>query len=178
MIWPLIFVLLAVLFTYKTLYKVAYGFLDHLLVTIACIAFAGIALIGGIAFAFVVGFAMPKYWTGPETEQVSNLRIGDLFTSDGGTFTGAWIFVPSGSTKPYYLYNAQNEEGQRPGSIAITENVTFVEEERSDSELRVYKYKFMHAYFQLFALNWDDWNGHKYVFAVPKGTLEKNILPH
>ncbi|HEY4499892.1 MAG TPA: hypothetical protein VJH70_02060 [Candidatus Paceibacterota bacterium] len=109
-----------------------------------------------IAFAFALGeFAVKKHWTGPEHLKLhSSIKI-------------------IGRPNPYYYWYKQVGNEYQLEKVRA-ENLTLIEEERKDNELRVYTRQFVNPSRRLVALSWER---KRYELAIPKGSLMAHFMP-
>ncbi len=168
MLWPLLFVLIFVVFAWKDMYGQADGFLDRCAATFFFGIFASIVFFFGIGFASVIGLAVPKHWTGPETTGLVSLRGSDGLSGQFYLGTGS-----IDTTQHYFFYEAVGL-GYRPRKIEIEGNVTvFEDEERKVGELKTYTYQFVNPNLLLVGL---DYPTKKYEFFIPRGSIKRDFM--
>ncbi|MEK7568368.1 MAG: hypothetical protein AAB498_01935 [Patescibacteria group bacterium] len=167
MIWPFLFAVLFVIFAWRSVYDVASDFLEYYFSTFFLVIFTALAFGVGLGFASLVGLAVPKHWTGPETAKLVSLRDGDGIS--GHFFLGTGSI---GATQYYFFYKEAGQ-GYQPGKVAVADNVIVFEEKRQGGELKAYTYQFVNPSFGWIAI---DWQGQKYEFVIPEGSLKKNFV--
>ena len=167
MIWPFLFALLFVIFAWRSIYDMASDFEGYCLSTVLLVAFAAVAFGVGLGFASVIGLAVPKHWTEPETIKLVSLRDGDGISGH--------FFLGTGSigTTQYYFFYKEAGRGYQPGKVAVANNVIIFEEKRQGGDLKVYTDQFVSQCFEWVAMNWQS---QKYEFVVPEGSLQKNFV--
>lgn len=167
MIWAFLFALLFVIFAWKSIYDMVSDFLEYCFLTLFFVFCTAIAFGVGIGFALLIGLAVPKHWTEPETAKLVSLRDGE---SNSGHF-----FLGTGSigTTQYYFFYEEDGSGYRPRKVAVADNVIVFEEKRQGGELKAYTYQFVNPSFGWVAV---DWPSRKYEFVIPEGSLKKNFV--
>ena len=165
MIWLFIFPLLYGIFAWRSICEIVNEFLEFSpipLVVITAVVF-GV----GIGFASLIGLAMPKHWTGPETTKLVSLRDGDGINGH--------FFLETGGigTTQYYFFYKKAGQGYQLGKVAVADNVMVFKEKRQGGELKVYTYQFVNPSFRWIAM---DWQSQKYEFVIPEGSLKKNFV--
>ena len=167
MIWPFLFALLFVIFAWRSIYDMASGFLEYCFSTLFLVVFTAMAFGVGLGFASLIGLAVPKHWTGPDTAKLVSLRDGDGISGH--------FFLGTGSigTTQYYFFYKEAGQGYQPGKVTVTGNVMVFEEKRQGGELKAYTYQFVNP-----SLGWVaiDWQSQKYEFVIPEGSLKKNFV--
>ena len=167
MIWPFLFVLLFVIFTWRSIYQIADDFLGYFISTWLLVVLSIVMFGLGIGLSSLAGLAIPKHWTGPETVQLVSLRDNEGISGH--------FFLGTGSigTTQYYFFYKEVEHGYQPGKVAVTDNVMVFEGKRQNSELKVYTYQFVNPSLGWIAMNWQS---QKYEFMIPEGSLKKNFV--
>ena len=167
MIWPFLFALLFVIFAWRSIYDKASDFLDYCFSTFFLVVFTAMAFGVGLGFASLIGLAVPKHWTGPDTAKLVSLRDGDGISGH--------FFLGTGSigTTQYYFFYKEAGQGYQPGKVTVTGNVMVFEEKRQGGELKAYTYQFVNSSFGWIAM---DWQSQKYEFVIPEGSLKKNFV--
>jgi len=167
MIWPFLFVLLFVIFAWRSNYEFAVDFSDYVVDTLFLGLLSALVFGLGIGFSSLMGLAVSKHWTESETTQLVSLRNSD---SISGNF-----FIGTGSigTTQYYFFYKEAGQGYQPGKVAIKDNVVVFEEKRQNGELKVYTYQFVNPSLGWIAM---DCQNQKYEFIIPEGSLKKNFV--
>src|SRR3990167_4853279 len=167
MLWPLIFALVIVNFAWRPLYGSSYDFLEYFFSSIFLGFFATIGLAVGLAFALLVGLAVPKHWTAGEVIKLVSLRSSDGINGN--------FFLGTGSigTTQYYFYYKEAGRGYQPGKVEVADNVMVFEEKRQGGDLKAYTYQFVNPSLGCIAM---DWQSQKYEFVIPDGSLKKNFV--
>lgn len=167
MIWPFIFALLFVVFAWRHFYKWADDFMEYCASTFFLVIFTAGMFGFGVGFASLIGLAVPKHWTGPETMKLVSLRDGDD--------THGRFFIGTGNigTIQYYFFYEEVGSGYRPGKVAVADNVMVFEKKRQGGELRTYTYRFVNPFSEWVAMHWQSY---KYEFVIPEGSLRKNFV--
>ena len=167
MIWPFLFVVLFVIFAWRSIYDKADDFLEHCFSTFFLVILTAVVFGVGVGFASLIGLAVPKHWTGPETAQLVSLRDSDGISGH--------FFLGTGSigTTQYYFFYEEVGQGYQPGKVAVTEKVMVFEEKQQNGELKVYTRRFVNPWLRWVALHWQ---GQKYEFVIPAGSLKKNFI--
>ena len=167
MIWPFLFALLFVIFAWRSIYDMASDFLEYCFETFTLVILTTVAFGVGLGFASLIGLAMPKHWTGPETAKLVSLRNGDGISGH--------FFLGTGSigTTQYYFFYKEAEQGYQPGKVAVADNVMVFEEKRQSGDLKAYTYQFVNPSLRWIAM---DWQSQKYEFVIPEGSLKKNFV--
>lgn len=167
MIWPYLFSILFVVFAWRNIYEMNYGFLDYFFSTLFLTLFSTVSFFIGLAFALLIGLAVPKHWTGPETSQLVGLRNSEGISGN--------FFLGTGSidSTQYYFFYKEAGQAYQPGKIEVGDNVVIFEDKREGGELKVYTYGFMSKSFEWVAV---DWQSHRYEFFIPDGSLKKNFV--
>jgi hypothetical protein len=145
----------------------ATDFFDYFLETFLFVVFSVLVFGIGIGFSSLVGIAIPKHWTEPETVQLVSLR-----NSDG---ISGHFFLGTGSinTTQYYFFYKEVGKGYQPGKVKVADNVMVFEEKRQNGQLKIYTYQFANASLRWVAM---DWPIHKYEFIIPERSLKKNFV--
>lgn len=167
MIWPIIFVLLFIIFTWRSIYDTACEFIEYFMYTLLFILFSIFVFGMGIGVSLLVGIAIPKQWREVETVQLISLR-------DSEGLSGSF-FLGSGKigTTPYYFFYKKVGNGYQLGKVAVDDNVIVFEEKREDGQLKVYTRKFTNPSLRWIALTWPS---HKHEFVIPEGSIKRNFL--
>ena len=167
MIWPFLFVLFFIVFTYGSMYQMAHSFLDYFMGTLFLGVLSALVSGFGIGFSSLVGLVVSKHWTGPETAQLVSLRDSEGISGH--------FFLGTGSigTTQYYFFYKEMGQGYQPGKVAIADNVMIFEEKRQNGKLKAYTYEFVNPSFRWVAM---DWRSKRYEFVIPEGSLKKNFV--
>jgi hypothetical protein len=166
MIWPFLFVLIFVVFALRTIYERANDLLDYFMDTLFLVLLSVLVFIFGIGFSSLMGLAVSKHWTGPETAQLVSLR-----NDDSGNF---FLEIGSIGTTQYYFFYKEAGQGYQPGKVEVANNVMVFEEKRQGGDLKAYTYQFVNPSLGWIAM---DWQGQKkYEFVIPEGSLKKNFV--
>ena len=162
-----LFALLFVIFAWRSIYNSVSDFLDYCCLTFSFVVFTAIAFGVGLGFASLIGLAVPKHWTGPETTKLVSLRDSDGISGH--------FFLGTGSigTTQYYFFYKEAGQGYQPGKVTVTGNVMVFEEKRQGGELKAYTYQFVNPSLGWIAM---DWQSQKYEFVIPDGSLKKNFV--
>lgn len=167
MIWPFLFVLLFVIFAWKSIYRESCDFLDYFFDTLFLGLMSILVFALGIGFSLLIGLAGSKQWIGPETAKLVSLRGNDGIS--GSFFLG----IGSIGTTQYYFFYKEAEGGYQPGKVKIVNNVMVFEEKRQDAQVKIYTYRFTKPWLKWFA---ECWPSRKYEFVVPEGSIKKDFV--
>ncbi len=166
MVWPFIFALIFIIFSWRDFYNLADSFLDRCAATFFLVVFAALVFALGILFASIISLVVPSQWTGPESTKLVSLRNSDCVSGH--------FFLGTGSidATQYYFFYKEAGEGYKPGKIKVADNVTVFEDKREDGQLKTYTHRFINPSFGWIAA---DWPWYKYEFVIPEGSLKKNF---
>ena len=120
----------------------------------------------GIAFAFLIGLAMPKHWE-PKTTELVSLR------DDSGVSGRFFLGTGAINENQYYVFYKKIGSGFQQGKVEVSDNVTIFEEEREDGEVKLYIYQFVNPSSWLWSLDYEE---KKWEFFIPKGSIKRNFV--